>query len=127
MSPDAALQVAIAAALRIANVRFYDRVPAKYEFPYASLGPVQVIDDSVDCADGYEVFQQIDVWSRAVGQIECKTLAGEVRAALHEAALALADFDLIEIRHQDTRVFADPDGITTHAALNFRALIQETD
>lgn len=129
-APDAALQKAMAGALRGANVadkKIYDRVQDGKEPLYVAFGPAQVIDDSVDCVDGYEVFQQIDVWSRAVGSVEAKTVAGQVRAALHEAELTLAGFRLIEIRHQDTRVFADPDGLTTHAALSFRALIQETN
>ena len=104
--------------------RVYDRPPQGVVFPYISLGEWQTIDDSADCIDGVEIFGTLHVWSQAVGQVEAKVVASEVRTCLHGAELDLGpawQFHLIE--HRTTNVLADPDGVTTHAAITFRALI----
>lgn len=126
--PSLALQGAVNVKLRadIAGVgaRVLDRAPADVAFPYIELGEFQTIDDSAACIDSAEVFATIHVWSRAVGQVEVKTLASLIRASLHHAELSLgAAFQFLEIAHQDTRYLKDPDGLTSHAVLTFRALV----
>lgn len=126
--PSLALQGAINTRLRsqVAAVsnRVFDRVPADVVFPYIELGEFQTVDDGAQCHDGQEVYATLHVWSRAVGQVEAKALAGAVRGSLHEAELDLgADWQFLEIAHQDTRYLKDPDGLTSHAVLTFRALV----
>ena len=125
--PSLALQGAINTRLRsqvsgVSN-RVFDRVPADVVFPYIELGEFQTLDDGAQCHDGQEVYVTLHVWSRAVGQVEVKTIAGVVRGALHEAELTLTGWQFLEIAHQDTRYLKDPDGLTSHAVLTFRALI----
>lgn len=125
--PSLALQGAINTRLRaqvptVGN-RVFDRVPADVAFPYIELGEFQTVDDGAQCHDGQEVFITLHVWSRTVGQVEAKTIAGAVRGALHEVELSLgSDWQFLEIAHQDTRYLKDPDGLTSHAVLSFRAL-----
>ena len=126
--PSLALQGAINTRLRsqVAAVsnRVFDRVPADVVFPYIELGEFQTVDDGAQCHDGQEVYATLHVWSRAVGQVEAKALAGAVRGSLHEAELDLgADWQFLEIAHQDTRYLKEPDGLTSHAVLTFRALV----
>lgn len=104
--------------------RIYDRIPEERVFPYVSIGPVDMLDDSVECITGFEVFQQIDVWSRGVGFPECKTIVDAVRAALHDADLILPTNGLVFIEHRQSRVYRDPDGLTSHGALSFEASIE---
>lgn len=126
--PSLALQGAINTRLRsqvsgVAN-RVFDRVLADVVFPYIEIGSFQTVDDGAQCHDGQEVYATLHVWSCAVGQVEVKTIAGAVRGALHEAELDLgAAWQFLEIAHQDTRYLKDPDGLTSHAVLSFRALI----
>ncbi len=126
--PSLALQGAINTRLRVevpvvAN-RVFDRVPAAVVFPYIELGEFQTVDDGAQCHDGQEVYATLHVWSRGVGQVEAKTVAGAVRGALHEAELNLGSaWQFLEIAHQDTRYLKDPDGLTSHAVLTFRALV----
>lgn len=124
--PSLALQGAINTRLRsqvsgVSN-RVFDRVPADVVFPYIELGEFQTLDDGAQCHDGQEVYVTLHVWSRAVGQVEVKTIGAAVRGALHEAELTLAGWQFLEIAHQDTRYLKDPDGLTSHAVLTFRAL-----
>lgn len=119
-----------AAAPPIAGGRIYDRVqggpadPRKVTFPYVSHGPSLVLPDDVQCITGYEVFLTLDVWSREVGQIEVKSVAGDVKLLLHGTDLALANHALVQLEHDSTRYLADPDGITLHGAVEFRALVE---
>ena len=133
--PSLALQGAINTRLRsqvpaVSN-RVFDHVPAAAAFPYIEIGEFQTVDDGAQCHDGVEVYATLHVWSRPseitpAGQVEVKTIAGAVRGALHEAELTLTGWQFLEIAHQDTRYLKDPDGLTSHAVLSFRALIAAT-
>lgn len=132
--PGAALQKAIYDQLRVdAGVtalvagRIFDAVPkgALPDFPYISFGTYQANEDGAGCIDGTEAYIDLHVWSRAVGSLEAKRIASAVRAALHEADMSLApDHRLIEIMFDGNRVLSDPDGLTTHGVLTFRALTE---
>lgn len=131
--PSLDLQGAIVTALKAAapvtalvGQRIYDTPPSSKTFPYISYGSDFVLDDSVDCITAYEVAIQIDVWSRAIGQPEMKRIAGAVRAALHDVDLTLDEHGLVLIEHETTRYLQDPDGLTHHAAIGFRALADAT-
>ena len=103
--------------------RVFDRVPDNAPFPMMTMGEMQVLEDSAQCIEATETSITLHVWSRAVGQVEAKQIAASVRGALHEAELDLDPFALVEIRHRSTRYLNDPDGLTTHAVLEFAALI----
>lgn len=107
--------------------RVFDQVPPNTAFPYISYGPDQVFSDDVDCITAYEISVQIDIWSRAVGQPEMKRIAGAVRASLHDAEFNLDDHALVLIEHRTTRYLDDPDGLSHHGVLEFRALVDGAD
>jgi hypothetical protein len=98
--PSLELQAALVAALKnnigaaVAD-RVYDQVPAPVPpattptFPYVTLGDCQVLPDKAGCIDGVEVYPQIDVWSRAVGYPEVKTIVKAVLAALDDQVIAV--------------------------------------
>ncbi|UYE95873.1 hypothetical protein KNLIENLN_00061 [Sinorhizobium phage NV1.1.1] len=106
----------------------YDRVPAdpyKTKTAYVSFGPSDVVDDSADCITSGEHTFQLDVWSKAVGQVEAKRLVDLIYNALHEQELQLTENALAEIRVDFRRVFVDPDGLTTHGVVTVTASIEE--
>ena len=103
--------------------RIYDRVPESAVFPYVEVGGFQTVSAGVECLDSFEVFADIYVWSRSVGQVECKRICAAVRGVLHDKELAVPGFRLVDIRHQSTRLLQDPDGETTEGVITFRALI----
>jgi hypothetical protein len=114
--------------------RVYDKVPrASYPagavtatYPYISFGPHDVIDDGADCIESGEHTFQLDCWSRAVGQTECKNIVDAVKTALHERDLTLTNNALAEIRVFMRRVFMDPDGLTAHGVVMVTAKVEET-
>jgi Protein of unknown function (DUF3168) len=131
--PSLEMQAAIVAALKQGGAlplavggRVFDKVPTGAAFPYVSLGPVQVLPDKAGCIDGAEVIQQIDVWSREPGYPEAKRIAAAIVARLDDQPLNVDGHDAIVFEHVDTHYLRDPDGLTSHAVINFRSLIFPT-
>lgn len=120
----AAIYNALTTAPALAGGNVFDRVPESDPFPRITLGDEQVIDDSTTCQDGWEVYPDVHCWSRpATGSKgEVKALAAAVKQRV-TAIDAVAGFSLVSLTHQTTRVFRDPDGLTEHAVISFRALI----
>ncbi|MGO6737123.1 DUF3168 domain-containing protein [Rhizobium ruizarguesonis] len=108
----------------------YDRVPAdpyNGKTAYISFGPSDVVDDSADCSVSGTHSFQVDVWSKAVGQVEAKNIVDLIYRTLHEAELVLSVNALAEIRVDFRRVFTDSDGLTTHGVASVTASIEEPE
>lgn len=110
---------------QLAGGRIYDRVPEDVAFPYISFGPSDAINDDAECIQADEITFQIDVWSRTPGFPEVKQLARDLRNLLLGANIQLTSNALVTLEHSSTRVFRDPDGLTSHAAMTFTAVIEE--
>lgn len=106
-------------------IAVFDKVPPANAFPRTTIGPGQALpgDDDGQCAATFEVFQQLDVWSRAVGFVECKTIAGRIKDLIHNAVPALAGYRVVLLEWRSTDYLRDPDGLTSRARMEFRALI----
>lgn len=133
MTEDASyeLQRAIYAALiadpavsALVGDRVYDRVPADVVFPYISFGPEQELPENADCIDASEIFVQLDFWSQDPGKREAKRGAKAIKAALEESALHLSENALTYFEFDGRRIMTDPDGLTSHAAVTFRAGVE---
>lgn len=104
------------------GTRIYDQPPAGAPMPYVVLGAVQGIDQTlVDCVIDWEVFAQLDVWSRGIGFPECKRIATECDNALAERLPAMAGMRVGWFEPRGQRFLRDPDGITSHGVLEYRA------
>ena len=126
-----ALQKAVYAALvaddsvgALIGDRIYDGAPRNAVFPYVTIGNATVSDWSTSSEDGAEHRLTLDVWSRAHGKSECHAIAEAIRAALHDAALALDGHALVNLRFEGADIARDPDGITLHGRLRFRAVTE---
>jgi hypothetical protein len=120
------VQIAVYQALMtdppVAGGRVYDRVPAKPDFPYVSIGDEQTIDDGNSCDDGWEVYPDIHVWSRQVGHVEAKQLMAAIVPRL-KAITSVDGHTVISVSFEGTRVFTDPDGLTTHGVVTPKFII----
>ncbi len=126
-----ALQKAVYAALvaddgvgALIGDRIYDVAPRNAVVPYATFGQMTATDWSTGTEDGTEHRLTLDVWSRQGGKSECHAIATAIRAALNDAALALDGHALVNLRFETADVARDPDGITFHARLRFRAVTE---
>lgn len=136
MSPELELQGAIVQRLRadptvtaLVSGRVYDRVEPQTPFPYISYAGADALTDDYDCITGLNMAVQIDCWSRSdakPGFPEAHMIADAVRMALlgETPPLSLTVNALALFNHQMTRVFRDPDGLTSHAAITFEAVVE---
>jgi hypothetical protein len=129
--PSLELQAAIVAKLKadagvlaVVGTRIYDEVPNNPTFPYISLGDNQVLPDKADCIDGTEIFWQIDGWARDPTFPMVKQISKAVVAALDDQNITVSGYAVIVCELNTTNYLRDPDGITRHAAISFRFLIQ---
>lgn len=106
----------------IADGRIYDRVPDNPTYPYVTVGDEQILDDGNACDDGWEVFADVHLWSQAVGYPEVKGLMAEAGPRL-AGIDTLPGFTAIAAVVQSTRVFRDPNGLTSHGIITVRFVI----
>lgn len=114
------------AVLALCSGRVFDgRAPAGAGYPFVSFGPVDASEADAECLRQWDIAQQIDVWTQSQGaSLECNQLAAAVEAALHEAALVLADpYALQDIRVVATRFMDDPEPGVVHGVVSLRALV----
>ena len=116
---------AFPALAALVNGRIYDQPSEVPTFPYVSWGPDQSVEQDADCLISFEMSIQIDAWSRAVGYPEVKEIAEAVREALHDYELPLVENALVSLQHRQTRNLRDPDGLTSHAVIEFTALVEQ--
>ncbi|SMH29742.1 DUF3168 domain-containing protein [Azospirillum agricola] len=119
------LQVAILAALRpaLAPVAVLDDVPQGRAFPYVVIGEDVTTPGPLVDADAEEIDATLHVWSRYAGRKEAKKLMGAIKAALHDQPLPVVGHDLVLLRFAFETLFLEPDGLTRHGVLRFRALL----
>ena len=129
--PSFALQKALFAALvadgalgALIADRIYDAPPRDAVFPYVTLGDARVADWSTSTEAGAEHRVVLHVWSRERGKKEAYAVIEAVEAALHDAPLAVEDHALVNLRFDFADVGRDPDGVTWHGALRFRAVTE---
>jgi hypothetical protein len=123
----AQLQAAIVSALKaptaICGGRIYDKVPAEPVFPYITLGDEQALDDGNSCEDGWEVFSDIHIWSRSQSFGEAKGLVASVVPRV-VTTLTITGFTNVISSLESSRSFRDPDGLTSHAIVTVRHVLQ---
>lgn len=119
-----AIYEALTASPAIAGGRVYDNPPASPTFPYLTIGDEQVLDAGNSCAEGWEAFPDIHVWSRPAtrSKAEMKTIAAAVGDRLL-ALDAVDDFRVVIGAIESVRPVNDPDGITEHCVVTMRYVL----
>ncbi len=127
-APDVELQGAIFAAVE-ANAELmaliggiYDSVP---EDPYGaatayvSFGPSTFNLGEFECLRAEEHVVQLDVWSKAVGRVECKDICHRLKRLLGEVDLPLSENAFVRGRLVLGRILPDPADGVSHGVLQF--------
>ena len=104
----------------------YDEVPENASFPYVQIGGETAIDYSTKDVTGSEVTINMDVWSQYKGSKEVKNLMDRIHTLLHDSSLSVTGHNLINMRLEFIDVLRDPDGITRHGIMRFRAVLLGT-
>ena len=103
-----------------------DEVPSGTNYPVVQIGDDSTTDYSTKDLVGSDTSITIHVWSREFGAAETKNMMDRIHTLLHDSALTVTGFNLINCRLEFTDVLRDPDGITRHGVMRFRAIILGT-
>ena len=130
----AALRAAVHGALSadpaliaaLGGPRIYDEPPPGAAFPYVTLGEMRVTDFSTGSEPAAEHQLTLHAWSRQGGHREAHVIAGALLHALEDAALALTDHHLVNLRFTVADIRREADGRTYHALMRFRAVTEPT-
>jgi hypothetical protein len=133
MSAHWALQEACAAALAAdAGVRaligdparIHDDVPRNPVYPFVTTGEGGETDWSVQGFEGVEARLSVTAWSRYAGRKEAKEIVDRVRTVLHDAALSLTGWRLINLRFEAADYARGPGG-SYRGQARFRAALEK--
>ena len=104
----------------------YDDVPEGSGFPYVTMGEDASNDYGTKDLDGSTVSLNIHVWSQYRGSKEVKTIMDRIHTLLHDSSLSVSGFNLVNTRFEFMDILRDPDGITRHGVMRFRAVMLGT-
>ena len=65
----------------------------------------------------------MDIWSRYRGSKEAKEIMDRIHTLLHDSSLTVSGTNLINLRFEFSDLVRDPDGITRHGIMRFRAIL----
>jgi hypothetical protein len=133
MSADTALLKAMRAALLEHSdvqaalgdpARVYDDPPAEALFPYVTLGRMESRPADSSGGEASEHVVTLHAWSRYGGRAEALDVIAALRAALHNAPLAIEGRSLVLLLATFADIFRSGDGRTTHGVLRLRAVTE---
>jgi hypothetical protein len=104
--------------------RVYDGAPRRAAFPYVTIDEIATRDWSTDSGAGFEHVVRLSAWSRHGGKREVHQLLDAIRDRLHDAALAMEDATLINLRFESSSAGDDGDGETFRGIVRFRAVTE---
>lgn len=107
----------------VADVPVYDDVPEGTSMPYINIGEETAINNGTKDKDAVEHTLTIHVWSEYRGRYEIKHIMEQVYQNLHNAAITVSGASLVNIRQEFATTLEEPDGITRHGVMRFRAIV----
>ena len=105
----------------------FDEVLENATYPFVSIGEETAVDYSTKDLDGGEFTINIHVWSQYKGAKQTKEIMDRVHDLLHDSSLSVSGFNLINLRFEFSDILRDPDGVTRHGVMRFRAIILGTN
>ena len=105
----------------------YDEVKEGATYPFVALGEETAVDYSTKDLVGGETTVNIHIWSQYKGSKETKQIMDRIHDLLHDSNLSVTGFNLINLRFEYSDIMRDPDGVTRHGVMRFRAIILGTN
>ncbi|MDY8109113.1 DUF3168 domain-containing protein [Fulvimarina sp. 2208YS6-2-32] len=104
--------------------KVFDRRPERAAFPYLTLGRTAVVDWSTGTEDGSEHILTLHIWARGGGKQETYAIMDRVTETLNDAALPVDGHHLVNLQLQFAEARQEPDSLTYHGILRFRAVTE---
>ncbi len=111
-------------ALLGSNKKIIDHAPADVPFPYLSFGRTSGYDWSTGTELGSEHIISLHAWSKGKGKKEALDIIERAEALLHDQALTLNGFNLVNLRAEFSEVRYDEDQMVYHGLVRFRAVVE---
>ena len=128
-----ALQTAIYTALNTDSnltstlgASIYDDVPEGSTFPYIQMGQDTLNEYGTKDQNGVDTSLTLHIWSQYKGSLQTKNIMDRVHTLLHDSSLSVTGYNLINVRFEFGDILRDPDGVTRHGIMRFRAIILGT-
>lgn len=110
----------------LTDIPVFDHVPQDQAFPYVVIGEGDAGEFDTDTEVGQEHRPLIHIYDRHRGKKIVKETQQAIRNALDNQPLDLTpDANLVFIYYEFSEVYLDPDGLTYHGVIRFRALTTE--
>ena len=100
----------------------FDEVPDQSSYPFVALGEETVVEYDTKDLDGASHTINIHVWSQYKGAKETKQIMDRIHTLLHDSSLSVSGFNLIRMQFEFSDIMRDPDGVTRHGVMRFRAI-----
>jgi hypothetical protein len=104
----------------------FDDVPQGSSYPFVTIGEEQSNEYGTMDLDGTDTAITIHVWSRYDGAKETKEILDRIHTLLHDSSLSVTGYNLVNLRFEFSDIMRDPDGVTRHGVIRFRAIILGT-
>jgi hypothetical protein len=110
---------------KLIHGRVYDRVPARAEFPYVTLGSSMVHDWSTATERGSEHLFTLNVWNRAEGRKSIFEIMNVIEEMLERPQLELHSHRLVNLNLQYSQARAEDSRDGYIGMLRYRAVTEE--
>lgn len=102
--------------------KVYDTPLPQVPAPYVVIGESVSTDAGAQAIDGQYHALTIHVWTEEPSTLGNRKMQAAIRAALHEQEPALSAGTCVFLRCESQETLHDPDGVSKHGILRFRAL-----
>ena len=104
----------------------FDDVPESTEYPYVRIGEDSVNNISTKGKDINEHSLSIDIWSQYRGMRDIKVIMAQIHNALDDINFSVTGALGINLKFEFQTTVVEPDGITRHGIMRFRAVVSDT-
>lgn len=102
----------------------YDRVPDTADYPYVTIGDLQMRNWSSKTFTGSACNVEIHSWSREGGRKESAAIMERIHNLLHDQPINITGQTLVMLRFVSSDILLERDGWSYHGITRYEALMQ---
>jgi Protein of unknown function (DUF3168) len=107
----------------ITQLIFYDHVPRKVSFPYATWGEHQLRILTSDQPKTFEIIQNLSIWTHLKETTLCQSIGYALISLCDDAVVTITSVSLSSIRVLSTDMRRDSNGVYARFTLRLRIVV----